>query len=160
MKHTHKPIDVNITIPEGVNDPSDIGGVWIDANIIVSDRNGQYIPKIFAENFLDEWNEKALKPLPADELANLKECLLDPSNQFYWDNWSDFEGRSTTDFDPGNGMIYRLNQDGDLWEIATLWDNKHILKDRRTLLKVIRQIKDQTNFDLNDILDEIESMLD
>ena len=59
-----------------------------NVEIILSDRHGQFIPQIFAEEYLPE-------DYPD------RETLLDPENEHYWDtfimveqNWTDDQGRN------------------------------------------------------------------
>ena len=74
----------------------------LDGYIVVSDRNGIYCPRVFAERI-----DRSLFP---DILKDAWEILeAGPDHELYWDVWSsEFEGQKSID----GGYIY---QDGDVW---------------------------------------------
>ena len=155
---------MNIQFPEHVTSQSDIGGLWIDCNIILSDRNGIFIPKYFAESFLDDWNERAIKKIPESEMNELKAALSDPSNQFYWDNWDQFLYYSDTSFIGNNGLKYRIEQEGDLWEVALLCDNLGLIDSEEKCGDMLYRIMEESkragfNWDIDDVLEELLALL-
>lgn len=155
---------MNIQFPEHVTNPSDIGGLWVDCGILLSDRNGIYIPKYFAESFLDDWNDRAIKKIPDDQLDELKDALSDHCNQFYWDNWDHFLYYSNTSFIGNNGLKYRIEQEGDLWEVALLCDNPGLIDTEEKcgdmLYRIISEAKRAGfDWDKDDVLEELLALL-
>lgn len=76
--------------------------------ILLSDRNGVYIPEIFAKNFASGW-----EAMSDWDLDVLKEG---PEHDSYWDVWSwCVDNLVHTD---KSGNKWRLWQDGDLFAIC------------------------------------------
>jgi hypothetical protein len=73
--------------------------------ILLSDRNGVYIPEIFAKNFSDGW-----EAMSEWDLNTLKSG---PENSSYWDVWDWCLGNLIHTDKQGN--TWRLWQDGDLF---------------------------------------------
>lgn len=76
--------------------------------LLVSDRDGIFIPKIFAEivdSYLHLW-----EGLNREDIDLL---LKGPEEESYWDVWNDVVqwAKHTDD----HGMVWRLHQDGDLF---------------------------------------------
>jgi hypothetical protein len=73
--------------------------------LLISDRNGAYIPQIFARDFdLSEYD--GISGWDAITCA-------DPDNESYWDAWANILDNAT--LTTPEGYTYRLHQDGDLW---------------------------------------------
>ena len=72
--------------------------------LLISDNWGIYIPKHFAENFLD-WSY--IKQEDRDILES------GPENELYWDAWDSI--LSNAEYTDSNGYKWHLIQDGDLW---------------------------------------------
>jgi len=76
--------------------------------VLLSDRNGVYIPQIFAENFASGW-----EAMSEWDLGVLKSG---PEHESYWDVWSwCTDNLIHTD---KSGNKWRLYQDGDLFAIC------------------------------------------
>ena len=91
-----------------------------DMMLWLSDARGVYIPRDFAQSFVDrakhvkgvsdeDWTILERGPYYEDEHGALV-C-----NEFYWDTWSDVEQYAIVTDE--HGRKYRLYQDGDLWLI-------------------------------------------
>jgi len=76
--------------------------------LLVADNQGIYIPKIFAMNLADAWED-----IVQEDLEILKEG---PENHMYWDVWSDM--MSFTHHVDSEGNKWYLWQDGDLWAVC------------------------------------------
>jgi hypothetical protein len=74
--------------------------------ILVNDSWGIYIPKYFAQNFLD-W-----KGIDADDLA-VCDAGPDVEGADYWEAWNNITSDAT--YTDSDGNIWRLHQDGDLF---------------------------------------------
>jgi hypothetical protein len=75
--------------------------------LILSDRNGVYIPKYFVEQFADMWEVS---------YEDSQICALGPDvedNEFYWDAWQTILDSAI--YRDEEGKVWRLWQDGDLW---------------------------------------------
>ena len=73
--------------------------------ILLSDRNGIYIPSLFVEDF-DGWG---VSEQDKNDLSNVE-------NDYYWETWDDvLNYASHTD---SKGNVWRLYQDGDLFAIC------------------------------------------
>jgi hypothetical protein len=75
--------------------------------IWLSDARGIYIPRDFANSFIDR--DKHVSGVSAEDWA----ILEDPDHELYWDVWSDVEQKAVVTDE--NGVRYHLWQDGDLW---------------------------------------------
>lgn len=91
---------------------SETGPVEMVRVLLLSDARGIYIPRDFADGFNHEhWG------LTSDEAKKNLEFLKDPEDEWYWEAWNDVmnEAKAT---DPKTGLVYTLEQDGDLWAVA------------------------------------------
>ena len=77
-------------------------------DLIISDANGIYIPKIFAEGF--QW-----EGITEEDREILKSG---PDHEQYWDAWD--EVIASARFMDQYGYMWRLHQDGDLF--AACWE--------------------------------------
>jgi len=76
--------------------------------ILISESAGIYIPRNFYEHFdFGSWG------LNISEFKDLSS----PDNENYWEAWQDL--LDTAEHTDEQGMIWRLEQDGDLWAINT-----------------------------------------
>ncbi len=95
--------------------------------LLVSDRNGIYIPKIYAEmvdEFLYLWENVSREDVDL--------LLKGPEEESYWDVWHDIVQWAT--YSDEEGKTWRLHQDGDLFvycdermndeEYFNLWGEK------------------------------------
>jgi len=75
------------------------------SELLISDRNGVYIPQIFFNNFdFKQWG------LSKDDYLDL-DC---PEGDYYWDTWNDLLDNAQM-LDKNSGNFYMLEQDGDLF---------------------------------------------
>lgn len=73
--------------------------------LLVSDRNGVYVPQMFANDHdLDLWNG-----IDSDDRETL---LAGPDHELYWEAWDSVLSSATFTH---MGKTWRLYQDGDLW---------------------------------------------
>lgn len=86
--------------------------LWADSN------RGVYIPKHFAESFIDR--AKAVSGVSDDEWKILE---AGPDTPWHWETWDNVLNNATVTDE--NGVKYRLYQDGDLWLIpeGMEWDD-------------------------------------
>lgn len=78
-----------------------------NAELLLADNRGKYIPQHFAEDFdMAEWH------VSADDAAVL---LAGPDNNWYWEAWDDV--LSTAYWVDSTGKVWTLYQDGDLWAV-------------------------------------------
>ena len=75
--------------------------------ILLSDRNGINIPKMFVNNF-EGW-----KNITDQDIENLNEGI---DGNLYWDTWDDIINK--TEYVDPKGYIWHLYQDGDLFAIC------------------------------------------
>ena len=77
-------------------------------DLIISDANGIYIPKIFAEGFGWEISEEDREILK-----------VGPEHEHYWETWDDV--LASAKYMDEKGYVWRLYADGDLfvacWEL-------------------------------------------
>ena len=81
-----------------------------DARLILSDWHGIDIPRVFC---------KGMGPDDAERLGvdydDIVVCQSGPDNELYWESWvAILDSASVTD---ATGRVWRLYQNGDLWEI-------------------------------------------
>jgi len=78
----------------------------MERELLVSDRHGQYIPQIFAQQYghSELWN------IEKDDMVVL---LEGPDNPDYWEAWDQVLMRTT--YTDKNGVKWWLWQDGDLF---------------------------------------------
>ena len=75
------------------------------SQLLITDRNGIYIPKIFYDNFdFEVWG------LDKEDY----EDLADPESESYWDSWNDLCSSSEKQDEEGRG-VFRLEMEGDLF---------------------------------------------
>jgi len=89
-------------------------------DLLVSDRNGVYIPQIFAGFDFTNWTG-----IVAEDIEVLLRGPDHEDSQNYWDVWNDVTMNAVhTDT---NGNVWRLWQDGDLWIYceALMTDEEH-----------------------------------
>lgn len=73
--------------------------------ILVSEREGIYVPQAFAERYdLDLWSN-----IDQDDLRVIEEG---PEAEWYWEAWNNILSSAEYRHD---GKVWRLYQDGDLW---------------------------------------------
>lgn len=92
--------------------------VWIKRReaareLFLSDARGVYIPRDFAQCVRREY----VTGISDDDYAVLE---AGPDHEHYWDTWSDVCDRAKVTAVPGSklaGIVFRLEQDGDLWLI-------------------------------------------
>jgi hypothetical protein len=77
-------------------------------DLLVSDRNGVYIPQIFAGFDFTNWSG-----IDSEDIEVLLRGPNHEDSQNYWDVW-DAVTRDAYHTDT-NGNVWRLWQDGDLW---------------------------------------------
>jgi len=81
--------------------------VGVHSKLLLDDRNGIYIPKIFCENFnLSEWS------LSEDD-SDVQACLAGPDEEWYWEAWNNI--MSNARYVDANGDEWYLEQEGDLF---------------------------------------------
>ena len=79
-------------------------------SLVLMDSHGVYIPQLWCADI----DETQAKIIGADWDA-VKICSSGPDHEYYWDAWTSIlDDVSMTDKD---GIVWRLYQDGDLWEI-------------------------------------------
>ena len=76
-------------------------------HMIISDANGVYIPKIFAEGF--EWE------ISEEDREILK---VGPEHEHYWETWDDV--LASAKYMDEKGYVWHLHADGDLF--AACWE--------------------------------------
>ena len=85
--------------------------------LILSDSRGQYIPRDFLS---DDDNKIDIKHCAAWGLTEANRSqwsdALYPDHDNYWDAWQWILDNAR--FQAGNGDIYTLHQDGDLWALC------------------------------------------
>ena len=74
--------------------------------LLISDQRGVYIPHSFCKDFTS-WKE--INP------EDVELCLRGPTEESYWDAWSDILDNAK--FDEG-GYTWKLYQDGDLFALC------------------------------------------
>ena len=79
-------------------------------DLIISDANGIYIPKIFAEGFGWEISEEDREILK-----------VGPEHEHYWETWDDV--LASARYMDQYGYMWELHQDGDLF--AACWELVH-----------------------------------
>jgi hypothetical protein len=81
-----------------------------EPNLILLDSHGIYIPQLFCADLGDDEAQSL-----GINLWALKQCQTGPDSPHYWEAWNeilrDCELRDET------GTVWRLHQNGDLWEI-------------------------------------------
>jgi len=77
-------------------------------DLLVSDRNGVYIPQIFAGFDFTNWSG-----IDPEDIEVLLRGPNHEDSQNYWDVWTDVT--DTAIHTDTNGNVWRLWQDGDLW---------------------------------------------
>lgn len=86
-------------------------------NLILSDTRGIYIPRDF---LTDDFNEIAWSHCNAWGLneSNAREWMdaVNPESECYWECWQWVCDNAR--FTDGEGNVYTLHQDGDLWGIC------------------------------------------
>lgn len=89
-----------------------------EIQLLLSDARGIYIPRDFAESM----NREYISGVPDDDWAILE---AGPEHEHYWDAWTDVLD-SATATDPATGVVYRFEQDGDLFAIpeGMEWDDE------------------------------------
>lgn len=81
-----------------------------NARLILSDGHGIYIPQLFCDGF-DAADAARINV----DFKDVEICQAGPDEEWYWEAWqSILDSCSFTDAD---GKVWRLWQDGDLWEI-------------------------------------------
>ena len=81
--------------------------LWLDSN------RGVYIPRDFARSFADR--DASVSGVTSEQWAILEQGPDSPSNESYWDVWSEvLDSAIVTD---EKGVKYRVYQDGDCWLI-------------------------------------------
>ena len=81
-----------------------------DARLILSDARGIYIPRDFCDG-MDAGDAARL----GVDFADVLTCQSGPDEECYWEAWqSILDSSCVTD---ANGRVWRLHQNGDLWEI-------------------------------------------
>jgi hypothetical protein len=91
-----------------------------DTLLWLSDSRGVYIPRDFANSFVDR--DKHVKGVRVQDWTHLENGPDD--NECYWDAWQNVcEDATVTD---ENGVQYRLHQDGDLWlvPVGMEWNDR------------------------------------
>jgi hypothetical protein len=80
-----------------------------EPNLIISDRNGIYIPQMFCTDIDETWCIESNV-----DYKDVQVCQAGPDHEWYWEAWqSILDNCEHTDKD---GVTWRLHQDGDLWE--------------------------------------------
>jgi len=77
-------------------------------DLLISDRNGVYIPQIFAGFDFTNWSG-----IDPEDIEVLLRGPNHEDSQNYWDVWTDVT--DTAVHTDTNGNVWRLWQDGDLW---------------------------------------------
>lgn len=81
-----------------------------DARLIIGDQWGIYIPQRFCAGF--NADDAASRNV---DVRDVEICQAGPEEACYWEVWQSIvDSYSFTD---ANGRVWRLYQDGDLWEI-------------------------------------------
>lgn len=81
-----------------------------DARLIIGDHWGIYIPQRFCDS-MDANDAHRIEVSYSDVLT----CQSGPDHPNYWDAWQEIlSDARVTD---ANGRVWRLHQNGDLWEI-------------------------------------------
>lgn len=81
-----------------------------DCEIILSDSNGIYIPKIYCDDIDEEEAE-----LMCISWEDVKTCQSGPDCEGYWDAWQTIE--QNAEWKDFNGEEWRLLHNGDLWAV-------------------------------------------
>lgn len=81
-----------------------------NAQLLVIDRHGVYIPHLFAKHYREDITN-------AKELTNALDDLGNPESETYWDSWETVldRARMRNSFFPETEFV--LHQDGDLWQV-------------------------------------------
>jgi len=138
-----------------IEQPSDIGSITLQCEILFSDARGRYIPRDFAE---DGCLENCFNSMgkSQDELDRSYAILMNPEHEWYWDEWSSvIDNAYWIDADK---IHWTFDQDGDLFMIARLHDNRHILSNPNAMASLVDQIVDQYDFDRNEVIEELEAL--
>jgi hypothetical protein len=77
----------------------------------LSDARGQYIPRDFANSFVDR--SKHVKGVSEEEWTILEAGPDYEPNPYYWDVWNDVENNAVVTDE--NGYEYFIWQNGDCW---------------------------------------------
>ena len=79
-------------------------------NLILTDAHGCYIPKMFC-NDIDE--NDALNC--SIDYKDVQVCQNGPNHEWYWESWQSI--LDSFECPDKHGIVWRLHQDGDLWEV-------------------------------------------
>ena len=109
--------------------------------LLIDSNRGQYIPKGFAEDFMDSWS------FDGDFIPD-KKILSDPEHEGYWEEWDSVLSNA---FIVINGVKYGLHQDGDLWAIQANMEDFDALVNRldESMPYAIRRAKNHANRSLH-----------
>lgn len=80
-----------------------------EIQLLLTDARGVYIPRDFAECM----DRDCVSGVSDDDWAILE---AGPEHEHYWDVWTDVLDNATAT-DPVTGVVYRFEQDGDLFAI-------------------------------------------
>lgn len=81
-----------------------------EPNLILTDSHGIYIPQMFCSDADEVWAEDTKV-----NYADVRICQQGPDHDLYWQSWEMIlDNCERTDKD---GTVWRLYQDGDLWEV-------------------------------------------
>lgn len=81
-----------------------------DCELILSDSNGIYIPKMYCDGVDEEEAESMCV-----DWKDVKICQAGPDHEHYWEAWQSIE--RDTEWTDSNGEEWRLLQNGDLWAV-------------------------------------------
>jgi hypothetical protein len=86
----------------------------------LSDARGQYIPRDFANSFVDR-----AKHVSGVTDENWQILETGPNHEWYWEAWQEVEQDAVVTDE--NGIKYRIHQDGDCWLIpeGMEWDEEN-----------------------------------
>lgn len=137
-----------------VEDTCDIGAIVLDCKLLYSDSRGIYIPRDFAK---DECLENCFNAMgrTQTELDESYEVLMNPNHESYWDEW-----RWIVDncyWIDSNKVKWTFQQDGDLFMVARLCDNWHLLEGK--IDSVAEDIAEEYGFDVDEAKDHIKAFV-
>ena len=117
-----------MTTPQRQTLDSKLESAWCDnADIILSDAHGQYIPKLFAEEFLTD-----------EKYKESYDILMDPEHEWYWDEWNTV--LMSFEFPDGHELL----QNGDLFKIN--WEG---------LSKELKRIAEEEGEDEEELMERL-----
>lgn len=80
-----------------------------EPNLVLSDGHGVYIPQMFCIDIDEDWAK-----LSNVDYKDVQICQAGPEHEWYWEAWQSI--LDNCECIDKHGTVWRLYQDGDLWE--------------------------------------------